>query len=273
MNGELAQLICLATYGTTWLRLSSVTDPAQPADLIRNTTFKYVRSTEFAPESGATLADPSAWLHDLRARGYWRLWLALPEVVPVRARWPYLEPHLEAGFANGGHWYVLATGSQPTEEWGATWRVIEPRPADDRIWTVTYAGTLADGDTPLQPDLAQAGSALDRALTDARNLARRLDEAEWATQFDEAISATDERPPYQPDLIDPTYPDDARRLIAKASRAWVFGGMGSWNDLGFEDPARRAEHAEVSRLLFATLLQACIAAVNCPLPDQSPKMR
>jgi hypothetical protein len=145
--------------------------------------------------------------------------------------------------------------------------VIEPRPADNRIWAVSFVGNEADGATPLQPDVAHSSSALDRALSDARDFARRLDEADWATQFDEAISATDDRVASQPDMMDPAFPGGARRLIAKASRAWVFGGMGSWNDLGFEDEAKRTEHAEISRLLFATLLQACIAAVNCELPN------
>jgi hypothetical protein len=268
MNGELSQLICLASYGTTWLREPAA---AEPPDLTRNSTFKYVHSTEFARNSDPVLANPSTWLNELSLRGYRRLWLAIPEVVPIRARWPYLEPHLEVGFANGGHWYVLATGSRQTDEWAATWSVIEPRPSDKRIWKVRYAGTLADGAPTLRPDVGQANSALDRALTDARDFARRIGEANWATHFDEAISLTDDRPPYQPDLMDPSFPGTARRLISKASRAWVFGGMGSWNDLGFENEAKRAEHAEVSRLLFATLLQACVAAVNCPLPDRSPR--
>ena len=96
---------------------------------------------------------------------------------------------------------------------------------------------------------------------------RRAGQPDWATQLDEAIDTDDDRPPYQPDMMDPTFPREARRLIAKASRAWVFGGMGSWNDLGFEDETKRTEHAEISRLLFATVLQACLAAVNCELPD------
>src|SRR4029434_4045066 len=101
MNGELAQIVCLATYGTTWLRDASAAEQPEPPDLTRNTSFKYVHSTRFARQSGTVLADPSAWLRGLSVRGYRRLWLAVPEVAPVRARWPYLEPHLEVGFANG----------------------------------------------------------------------------------------------------------------------------------------------------------------------------
>jgi hypothetical protein len=38
-------------------------------------------------------------------------------------------------------------------------------------------------------------------------------------------------------------------LVAAASKAWVFGWMGSWNDMGFEDKAEQQEYDEVSREL------------------------
>jgi hypothetical protein len=264
VNGELAQLICLASYGSGWFN-DGGTGPAP--DLTGNSTFKYVRSTEFSRAGREAILGTQAWFGELRERGIQRVWLAQPDVLPVRSRWPYLEPHLEVAFANGGHWFLLATGPAPAEVWRASWSVIEPRPADNRIWLVRYAGTLAEEEAPHQLELARAAAALDAALTDAREFARRAGEPDWANQFTDAIETDDDRPSYQPDLMDPAFPGEARRLIAKASRAWVFGGMGSWNDLGFADDAIRAEHADISRLLFATLMQACLAAVNCELPQ------
>src|SRR5262249_46335868 len=120
---------------------------------------------------------------------------------------------------------------------------------------------------PQQPDLGEARASLDRALTDARAFAAKAHVPGWGDAFTDAIETDDDRPPYMPDLMDPAFPAAARHLIAKAARSWVFGGMGSWNDLGFSDESRRAEHAEVSRRLFAAVLNACVAAVNCPLPD------
>ena len=265
MNGELSQLICLATYGTSWLRRSM--DAAEPPDLSANTTFKYVRSAEFSRGGVQTDAGPSAWLSSLRERGCRRLWLAQPEVPRTRGRWPYLEPHLEVAFANGGHWFVLATGVGPAEAWRANWSVIEPRPADDRIWAIRYEGDAAEDAMPHQPALVDARSGLDAVLADARAFANRAELPEWAAEFTEAIETDDDRPPYQPDLMDRAFPEKARRLMAKAARSWVFGGMGSWNDIGFPDEERRAQHAEVSRNLFAAVLQACLAAVNCPFAD------
>ena len=174
---------------------------------------------------------------------------------------------MEVAFANGGYWFGLATGSGPSEAWRARWSVIEPRPADNRIWAVRYEGRPAADQDPPQSELARTSSALDVALDNARMFALGAQQPEWAAQFTDAIEADDDRPPYMPDLMAPDYPADARRLIAKASRSWVFGGMGSWNDVGFTDEATREEHTNVSRLLFAAVFEACLAAVNCPLPD------
>ena len=54
----------------------------------------------------------------------------------------------------------------------------------------------------------------------------------------------------------------AQQLAAMAARAWVFGGMGSWNDLGFELRAVEAEYDEVSRNLYAAVLLALLASAN-----------
>jgi hypothetical protein len=270
VNGELSQLICLATYGTNWLR--RVDSSAEPPDFAANTTFKYVNSAEFTGVGGRIDTSPAAWLRDIRARSFDRLWLVLPDVAPVRSRWPYLQPHLEVAFANGGHWFALATGKGPTEAWRASWSVIEPRPADDRIWAIRYEGTAAPKLRPQQPAIADARSALDAALAGARAFAQQANLPEWSARFTEAMETDDDRPPYQPDLMDPSFPDEARRLVAKASRSWVFGGMGSWNDVGFKNDEQRAAHANVSSRLFDALMTACVAAVNCPRPDSSPKM-
>jgi hypothetical protein len=43
--------------------------------------------------------------------------------------------------------------------------------------------------------------------------------------------------------------------------AWVFGGMGSWNDMGFEG-ADQKEYDHVSEQLFAALNETIQAAVD-----------
>jgi hypothetical protein len=54
---------------------------------------------------------------------------------------------------------------------------------------------------------------------------------------------------------------NARSLLKASMRAWVFGGMGSWNDMGFEK-SLQTEYENVSEGLFAILHEAIEAAVS-----------
>jgi hypothetical protein len=56
-------------------------------------------------------------------------------------------------------------------------------------------------------------------------------------------------------------PLEAKQLLASAQAAWVFGGMGSWNDLGF-DGNDQQEYTALSDELFLLLNQAIGATVN-----------
>lgn len=76
-------------------------------------------------------------------------------------------------------------------------------------------------------------------------------------------SNQDIEPPYHQDLFPHCCFDDAsRRLAAMAQTAWAFGGMGSWNDLGFPDRTIHIEYEQLTGDLFATVMLACLASTN-----------
>src|SRR5262249_45231523 len=54
---------------------------------------------------------------------------------------------------------------------------------------------------------------------------------------------------------------DARQLWAACEAAWVFGGMGSWNDMGFDGDKGKL-YDELSATLFAQLNDAIVAVAN-----------
>ena len=170
-------------------------------------------------------------------------------------------------FSNGGRWQLLATGSGPSEFWRPTWNVGPLDAPDRRIWSVSYEPAAAENARPTRPDLQPAKAALEAALRDARDFATQVKEEFWAAEFDAALQP-EPIPRDNEDTTPEAWPAQARQLIAMASRAWVFGGMGSWNDLGFSDGAQQAQYEELSRLLFANVIYACLAAVNSPFPDE-----
>ena len=54
---------------------------------------------------------------------------------------------------------------------------------------------------------------------------------------------------------------EAKQLLAAAQVAWVFGGMGSWNDMGFEGQDQK-EYVQISHELYSLLNQVICSAVN-----------
>ena len=56
--------------------------------------------------------------------------------------------------------------------------------------------------------------------------------------------------------------DAAHRLVTAASAAWVFGGMGSWNDMGITDRAAGQRYREITDAFFAAVVDGYLVAAN-----------
>jgi hypothetical protein len=270
VNGELANVIALALHGSAWLDDPSV----NPPELERfNSTFQYVCRIQFDPPSSRwrhadAFASTAEWLAWLQANSASRLWLVVPEVTPGP-----LEPHLVAGFANSGGWGLLATGQHPTL-WMPSWEVSDRNASDNRIWSVRFAGSRVDARTgPNRPQMGPALANLVAALRDVREFALDHSLDFWTDWFGDAIDrAQTDRPeiPYHPDLAPHSLLSvEATRLLAAGARSWVFGGMGSWNDLWLDDPTARDRLQAVTRNLYKRMLIAFVAGTNSE-PEARP---
>jgi len=241
MNGELLQLITLVAHGNRFL----VDPTATPPDPHSLTAFRYDRSVAF---DGAD--DARSWLTAVRERGGARLSL---DAEPV-------DPHLVA-FANAGRWWIWTSDG---EAWRGEWAVTDPDAPNHRIWTARFR-RFEPGAAPVTrvPSAARAGleQALAKASTFAANYTTGF--KEWFDNGSKALHSS--RPTFKrhDDLVpDGGYGLAARQVLAAAQAAWVFGGMGSWNDLVFDDDAVAQEYTEVSVRLFGALLDAIVVATN-----------
>ena len=89
----------------------------------------------------------------------------------------------------------------------------------------------------------------------------------WAKQFTDARRALDSNTPevfyYNTHLISSiNYSLTARQIIYAAATAWVFGAMGSWNDLGFNNNEDNEKYEALTEKLYEKVNQAIIAALN-----------
>ena len=108
--------------------------------------------------------------------------------------------------------------------------------------------------------------ALESVLTRVESFARSHDVEYFADVFRRALdSLTSDaaEQPYHRDLLPPAgYGAEARRILAACGHAWVFGGMGSWNDLGFERPEDQREYEQLSEELYAAVNRGIEESAN-----------
>jgi hypothetical protein len=115
-------------------------------------------------------------------------------------------------------------------------------------------------------DLTECVVDLRNALENAELFARKAYVDFWADWFVNATTQLDQMepvPPFHPNLLPKTgYNLKSRQAMAAAVQAFVFGGMGSWNDLSFSDEELQNEYVQVTRNLYRAVMATISAATN-----------
>jgi hypothetical protein len=113
---------------------------------------------------------------------------------------------------------------------------------------------------------AEADERLRMALEAATAFCQAAHLDYWGQWFAEAAvlrHSPEPAIPYHPDLLPAErYTAEARRLLACACKAWVFGGMGTWNDLVFEEASLEERCDRLTPELFEAVVTAIASAAN-----------
>ncbi|PZS25965.1 MAG: hypothetical protein DLM59_19195 [Pseudonocardiales bacterium] len=264
MNGELAALIAVVLHGNAWLADTSKPAPNLERD---NTTFRYVHSLTFVePRQGLfsrerQMQGTSEWLTVQRTEGVERLALYSPALVDGS-----LAPHIASAFANGVPRGLVAHGPAPAL-WSSRWDTHGTQHPQGEIWRVTMTSlALAPLPESSPRSVAEASAELVAALRGARSFALTNELLGWAQWFAKAIAAAadpDPEVPYNPDITPAGWLAlDQRQLLAAGFQAWVFGGMGSWNDIWLDDESEADRMQELTKRLYAAVMGALVAVAN-----------
>jgi hypothetical protein len=265
MNGHIANAVAIVCAGNQYLAGKDIAGfwPGAPV-------FNFMKLVEFRhpPASGndtdeypLVAANPMQWFAALKP---WCVGLRLHNVKPARGPTQQIgtPDRMLAGMVGGGQrWLIEAVGKTESEIWEAFHRVGDRNDPERRIWMCTH---ILQGRSPraeIEADILQLDEAVSRfraALTRIEAYAREEKLDNWEQIFREAAATIDAGKPTieQGDMARFTGFDDREAAIFEAcSRAWVFGGMGSRNDLGGGE-----RYDEVSQSLYETL-NDCIGAL------------
>ncbi len=275
MNGPIAQMAALTCYINAQRRgLSS--GGFYPG----NSTFQHCEYVWFGTPKWSLFSreqkwkivanTPQEWMDNVVGGSFDR---AILDYQPSND--PGTSDRMSAGFVGGGgRWRICLERKGRANCWEARWTVGDRNASDNRIWRVMY-GLKEENAIPPPPirTLETLALELKELLESVEEVARRRKLTSFADQFVLAQSCLVSQDPlsmvYHRDLttLDVVGIDGAR-MLAACQACWVFGGMGSWNDMGFDGEEQR-EYEELSGHLFSACKDGICAAVNRSGPQNN----
>ncbi|HUA99118.1 MAG TPA: hypothetical protein VMA34_12380 [Terracidiphilus sp.] len=270
MQAQLAQMIALTCHANAALHGNSM-----PAFFPGNSTSQFCESIKFfvtgklsdgQPQSAVFADSPETWLHLLPSRS--AVGLRLHQHPQNQ---PGISDRNASAFVGGGRqWAIEVMRKGPVSEfWTSRWEVGDRNAPDRKIWRVSYWLMAVEPSADISfRSIDAVGADLRAALTAIRAFALANDCGNFVKSFNDALGALDDPDAdvgYHNDLAPPGALQPAAQALLKAAQsAWVFGGMGSWNDMGFQGETQK-EYERVSDTLFDLLNEAVEAAVNSSL--------
>lgn len=264
MQTPILRALALVTVGNAALRGQNVAAfwPGDPM-------FQYTASLDFMmPREDGRLkrvaAGPLSWFDKLKKRGCRGLRL---HNAPMKEhkKLGHIEDRMLVGLVGGGpRWLIEPVYREHSELWEGFDRIGDKNAPDKKIWLTAYV-LLGEAETParVDADVAAASIALRAALFAIENVARKIEGAPFADAFAGARAALDGAPlGFELQFLNHAQLGaDAVRLLNATGRGWVFGAMGSWNDIKVAD-ALKPEYDAASEALFAALNRAVVAVAN-----------
>ena len=269
MNGTVAQVAAIISHGNYFLetgKLSGFFPDNSAFQFCKRVDFRVVAKKRlFVGSSVSTVAeDPSKWFDYLRQTNCERLRYVYRHSDSVKR----LDDYNLAGFVGGGgDWFVEAIYGESSVLWRSFWEVTAKEHDDQKIWNVIYGtdGAHTSGYFS-QIDIQSSSIELSNSLNEAIDFASAFDLNGWIPTFEKALNALNSDSPegdyYHKDLLAGPISIERRRLFYAAAHAWVFGGMGWWNDNAFQSPDTQNKFQRVTSNLYDPVYCAYGAVLN-----------
>jgi hypothetical protein len=269
MNGIVTQLLSLISYGNHYLK-NGETIPRYYPD---NVAFKFCHTVNFLhlntqgdnTTENLVAADPISWFEYLKQENCREL---KAYYHPSEGNGQGTPDHKLAGLVGGGGtWLLEAIYPSYSDFWAARWQADRPKDPQQNIWSVSYGRTVNGADTiNFTPEINSVRKGLKAVLIDINKFALHHQLNNWADIFQGALTKLNSNEPatgwYENLIVEANYSQAALQLMYAAMAAHVFGGMGSWNDLGFESADDSKMYEELSFYLYDYINRSLISGIN-----------
>jgi len=271
MNGIIAQMIALTCFGNAFMAGLRV-----PEFFPLNSTCIFCDRVNFVSAKRSILGEhieeeisktPDQWFKYLKLVGAKGICLSLKP-----ANSPNIPDWISNALVNAGKTWsmeAIIPGHQSCF-WTSRWEVWTQNAQDDRIWRVTYEKTRSNRLFRKKTvNLDNIIMRLTKVLVEVHDFSLKHKCNGFMGVFADALDTLNSKGKklhgYHKDLAPHGFlSSEALTVLDACQQSWVFGGMGSWNDLWFEVDAQK-EYVRLSAQLLQTVNEAIIAGANSTL--------
>lgn len=266
MNVSILQMVSIVSYSNAYLsdQLPEISNQGEKISMYCNKVLFHIPVV--GNENQYTTQAPIDWFISLKYRGVKEVKLfykAIPnQNIPER---------MSAGFVGGaGVWMVEVVLEGKSEFWYSKWVIDEDQRkfGSNRIWTVTYKRAPIDQLPSELYDIKQQIDDLKSILDNLVDFCTIEDLDNWKNIFKGAkevlLNGKPSTSTYLKDMIvEGIYTDEALALMEASDRAYVFSGMGSWNDIaGFSSKEQEQVYMRLSEQLYTCLNKSILSFAN-----------
>ncbi len=176
-----------------------------------------------------------------------------------------LPDHISSAFVGGGSQWFLEVQSENTSDlYLSEWSPSEDYGLDTRKnHYLRFEKDVSHLDAR-SSTISESREKLTSVLQELIEFTAKFDYTQhWSENFKNSLIILKEYEPLEADEFLPAgiYQKESRQLIEAAYASWVFGGMGSFNDLSFNDPDQELYMA-LSQRLYNSICDVLVSSIN-----------
>ncbi|MDX7986913.1 hypothetical protein FE392_06150 [Xenorhabdus sp. 12] len=269
MNANIYQIIVLAAYGNAYLSENYCAH-----NFSDHSAFKYCKFVKFVDlvksdnkYSEINFAEtPISWFEQLKSSGVMQLRVYH---VPINNNGKKADRKSAIFIGGDGRWLLEAVKETHSDFWES--RLEVGNTPEDNLLRFTYGRIHKNEYNPERhypnlPGINDIKQKLDSQLKKVSEFAYKNGHANFGSWFDRGIKALSEKPDRNingGEIFPENYaPEECSQLMHACLEAWVFGGMGTWNDISFDDKTTQLKYELLSDKLFELIKISLLIASN-----------